>query len=113
MYRFPKGHILTSKRISVTGFALFILSQSTGRLTSRTLFLHVPHGLIRTVQAIATYANVQMNYARGGDPFASMALQSTDACISQERQQTDQAAERVLVLLPEQTCKWHTAQRGT
>ena len=41
-----------------------------------------------------------------------MALQSTDACISQKGQQTDQAAERMLVLLPKQTDKWHPAQRG-
>jgi hypothetical protein len=73
------------------------------------LFFHFP---TRTVQAIATYANVQMNYARGGDTLASMALQSTDACISQKGQQTDQAAERMLVLLPKQTDKWHPAQRG-
>lgn len=53
-----------------------------------------------------------MNYARGGDTLASMALQSTDACISQKGQQTDQAAERMLVLLPKQTDKWHPAQRG-
>lgn len=41
-----------------------------------------------------------------------MALQSTDACISQKGQPANQVAERMLVLLSQQTSKWHTAQRG-
>ncbi len=68
--------------------------------------------LSRTVQAIATYANVQMNYAKGGDFFASMALQPTHASVSQKGQSSNQVAERMLVLLSQQTRQRFTAQRG-
>ncbi len=68
--------------------------------------------LSRTVQAIATYANVQMNYAKGGDSFASMALQPTHAGVPQKGQSSNQVTERMLVFLSQQTCQRFTAQHG-
>lgn len=53
-----------------------------------------------------------MNYAKGGDSFASMALQPAYASVSQKGQSADQAAERMLVFLSQQTCERFTAQRG-
>jgi len=42
-----------------------------------------------------------MELARGGDTLAAMALQSINPRFSQKGPASDQAAERMLVLLPE------------
>jgi hypothetical protein len=51
-----------------------------------------------------------MKYAKGGDFFASMALQPAHASVSQKGQPSDQTAERMLVLLSQQTFQRFIAQ---